>query len=142
MALTNLQVLQNQLNEVAKRKAKAILKRSDENWQRLTKYYTQDVTVISELDADGMGGYSEVQSKWIGVQNKGAKIPRRFARNAKYMRFTVGGRGTLVRNSLDSVPPVEGTQVVYAKTAKGFVLFPGNWDAANIKNIIENLDTL
>jgi hypothetical protein len=55
------------------------------------------------------------------------------------MRFTVGGRGTLVRDSLDSVPPKEGTQVVFTKFAKGFRLRAGNWDAANKKDVVSHV---
>ena len=134
--------IQARIEAVRREKAEAIVNRANENWQRLTKHFTADVEINSGISADGSTGFSEVISPWLGVQNRGATIPARVPRKARVLRFTTGGRGTLVRNSLDSVPPIRGTNVVFTKKSRAFVLPPGNWGKANKKDILEKLPDL
>jgi hypothetical protein len=121
--------------------AKQTIERADANWRKLSRYFTQPVEITSDVSADGTGGYSQIKSKWIGLQNRGANIPDRVPKKAAVMRFTVGGRGTMVRGSLESVPPKKGTQVVFTKFAKGFRLKAGEWDKANKRDVLQWLAT-
>lgn len=116
------------------------MKRAANNFgrDRFSKYLPNS-EVTKGVSSDGSKGFAQIEGKRLGTQNKGADIPRRVPKKAIALRFTTGGRGTLVRNSLDSQKPVRGNEVVYAKSAKAFRLKAGRWDRANKKDVLENL---
>lgn len=120
-----------------------LVKRASNNFgkDRFSKYLNNS-TVTSGQNTDGSEGFAQIEGRWLGLQNRGATIPRRVPKKAAALRFTTGGRGTLVRNSLDSQQPIPGTNVVFAKSARGFKLSAGRWDLANKKDVLENLNEI
>ena len=114
-----------------------LLEEAEDGWERLTKYFKGGVSIDSKVSAGGRKGESSVSAPWLGVQNEGASIPTRRPKQAKALRFTVGGKGTLVRGSLDSVAPVRGDTVIFTQEAKAFTIPPGKWDEAAVKELRE-----
>lgn len=141
--MSNQRVLKNAILERQKRIMTALVKKAAFNFgkQRFSKFLTTAETTSGQ-NADGSKGFAQVEGRFLGVQNQGATIPRRVPRRAAALRFTVGGRGTLVRNSLDSQRPIQGRTVVFTKSAKGFRLAAGRWDLANKNDVLENLDEI
>lgn len=142
----NQQVVRKLLQEKQKSLMTKLVKRASDNFgkQRFSKYLDSS-QVTSGTSTDGSTGYSQIEGRFLGLQNRGYTPPsgaRIEAKRANALRFTVGGRGTLVPNSLDSQAPIEGTTVLYRKSVKRGTIKAGRWDKANKRDVLEYLDTL
>lgn len=123
-----------------------LVKRAADNFgkQRFSKYLDNS-EVTSEVSTDGSAGYAQIEGRFLGLQNRGYTPPsgkRIKAKRANALRFVVGGRGTLVPNSLDSQSPIRGNEVVYRKSVKQGTIKAGNWDLANKKDVLDYLNNL